>query len=88
MKTTTKLFNPLIDTDVIAYRIVGKFKMCLELDEWHVKSTESEKILGLFPPIGDEIDLAVDVLKKLGYNVKNENSYYGSPFSSIKYYPA
>jgi hypothetical protein len=87
MKTTTKLFNPAIETDVLAYRIVSKFKMCLALDEWHIKSTESEKILGLFPPIADEIDLAVNVLKGLGYNVKNENSYYGGPFCSIIYNP-
>lgn len=87
MKITTKVFNPILDTDVLAHRIVGKFKMNLSADEWFGNSTEDEKILALFPPIGDEIDLAVNVLKGMGYNVKNENAYYGSPVSAIKYYP-
>lgn len=87
MKKTDKVFNPVLDTDVLVHSIVGKFKMNLVTDEWFGNSTEQEKVLALFPPIGDEIDLAVNVLKGMGYNVKNENAYYGGPVSAIKYYP-
>lgn len=87
MKTTTKVFNQTKDEDVLAYRIVSKFKMCLETDEWFGNSTENEKILAVFPPIGNEIDIAVSTLVAMEYNVKNENAYYGGPVSAIKYYP-
>lgn len=87
MKKTDKVFNQLADVDVIVHRIVTKFKLCVTNDEWFGNSTEQEKILALFPPVADEIDLAVSVLKGLGYNVKNENAYYCGPVSAIKYYP-
>lgn len=87
MKTTTKVFNPWIDEDVLAHKIVSKFKMCVYIDEWFGNSTEDEKILAVYPPVNNEIDLAVKVLREIGYNVKNEDAYYGGPVSAIKYYP-
>jgi hypothetical protein len=88
MKLSEKFFNPNIDEDVIAYRIVQGFKQRLETDEWFLNSTEDEKIFALSPYDDSRgRNAAIETLNQMGYCTIYEDSYYGGPFMAIKYYP-
>lgn len=90
MKTTDKAYNPILDNDIIAYRIVQQFKMCLEKDEWHISSSEKEKnvVFVANRELYDGLHLAVISLKNAGYNVEAKQLYFGSPIPiALSYYP-
>lgn len=90
MKTTTTAFNPILDTDIIAYRIIQHFKRCVEKDEWFVKSTDEEKIMILVndSDVYESLPIVINSLKQSGYNVEHKAIYHGGPIPmAISYYP-
>ncbi len=90
MKTTTQAFNPILDHDVIAYRMVQQFKRCIEKDEWFAKSTEDEKIIIFIndSDVYESMPIAVNALRSAGYNIEAKATYWGGPIPlAISYYP-